>query len=204
MDGCDTGIGEILVLADASNIPGRKKDGVLGMSGDDDYEKNNKEPRRAWAVRQRQYPFLRDRIHYNSATISVALWCWLRASYFRGCCCCHCLFVFGVNSRLCADPSSGSSAKGDFSKRIGLQSKWVLQKRGACPACPSNEQQQHGGACIWKRILQNLELEPDGDELWRNSDNNKRIKKIAVSLLLLPYHISQKCATWRRSAVEQT
>jgi hypothetical protein len=119
MDGCDTGIGEILVLADASNIPGRKKDGVLGMSGDDDYEKNNKEPRRAWAVRQRQYPFLRDRIHYNSATISVALWCWLRASYFRGCCCCHCLFVFGVNSRLCADPSSGSSAKGDFSKRIG-------------------------------------------------------------------------------------
>jgi hypothetical protein len=42
---------EILVLADASNIPGRKKDGVLGMSWDDDHEKNNKEPRRAWAVR---------------------------------------------------------------------------------------------------------------------------------------------------------
>jgi hypothetical protein len=41
---------EILVLADASNIPGRKKDGVLGMSGDDDHEKNNKQPRRAWAV----------------------------------------------------------------------------------------------------------------------------------------------------------
>lgn len=42
---------EILVLAVASNIPGRKKDGVLGMSGDDDHEENNKEPRRAWAMR---------------------------------------------------------------------------------------------------------------------------------------------------------
>jgi hypothetical protein len=41
---------EILVLADTSNIPGRKKDGVFGMSGNDDHEKNNKEPRRAWAV----------------------------------------------------------------------------------------------------------------------------------------------------------
>jgi hypothetical protein len=79
-----------------------------------------------------------------------------------------------------------------------LQSKWVLQKRGACPACPSKEQQQHGGACIC------LELGPDGDELWRNSDNNKRIKKIAVFLLLLPCHISQKCAMWRRRAAEQT
>jgi hypothetical protein len=85
-----------------------------------------------------------------------------------------------------------------------LQSKWVLQKRGACPACPSKEQQEHGGACIWKRILQSLELGPDGDELWRNSDNNKRILKIAVSLLLLPCHISQKCAMWRRRAAEQT
>jgi hypothetical protein len=44
-----------------------------------------------------------------------------------------------------------------------LQSKWVLQKRGACP---SKEQQQHGGACIWKGILQSLELGPDGDGLW--------------------------------------
>ncbi len=86
----------------------------------------------------------------------------------------------------------------------GLQSKWVQQKRGACPACPSKEQQQHGGACIWKRILQSLESGPDGDELWRNSDNNKRIKKFAASLLLLPYHISQKCAMWRRRAAEQT
>jgi hypothetical protein len=33
---------EILVLAVASNIPGRKND---------DHEENNKEPRRAWAMR---------------------------------------------------------------------------------------------------------------------------------------------------------
>jgi hypothetical protein len=68
----------------------------------------------------------------------------------------------------------------------GLQSKWVLQKRGACPACPSTEQQQHGGACIWKRILQSLELGPDGDELWRKFDNNKRIKKLQYLCLFFP------------------
>jgi hypothetical protein len=75
----------------------------------------------------------------------------------------------------------------------GLQSKWVLQKRGACPACSSKEQQQHGGACIWKRILQSLELGPDGDELWRKSDNNKRIKNLQYLCLFFLPHLPEVC-----------
>jgi hypothetical protein len=68
----------------------------------------------------------------------------------------------------------------------GLQSKWVLQKSGACPPCPSKEQQQHGEHVYGREYCRVWSWDLNGDELWRNSDNNKRIKNLQYLCLFFP------------------